>query len=48
MGDGGAGGAYMQEPGLGVVRVPILFGNDLLWNDVPFTKGFMKFEYLEL
>ena len=28
---------------LGGVRVPILFGIDLLWNDVSFSKGFRKF-----
>ena len=28
---------------LGGVRVPILFGNDLLWHDLPFSKGFRKF-----
>ena len=33
--------------GLGGVRVPILFGNDLLWNDLPYSKGFMKFGCLE-
>ena len=25
--------------GLGRVRVPILFGNDLLLNDLPYSKG---------
>ena len=29
--------------GLGRVRVPILFGNDLPRSDLPYTKGFMKF-----
>ena len=33
--------------GLGGVRVSIIFGNDLLWNDVPYSKGFMKFKCLE-
>ena len=29
--------------GLGRVRVPIRFGNDLPRIDLPYTKGFMKF-----
>ena len=29
--------------GLGWVRVPILFGNNFLWNDLPYSKGFMNF-----
>ena len=29
--------------GFGWVRVPILFGNDLLRNDLPYSKGFIKF-----
>ena len=33
--------------GLGGVRVPILFGNDLPRNDLPYSKGFMKFGCLE-
>ena len=33
--------------GLGRVRVPILFGNDLPGSDLPYTKGFMKFGCLE-
>ena len=33
--------------GLGGVRVPIRFGYDLLWNDLPHSKGFMKFGCLE-
>ena len=33
--------------GLGGVRVPILFGNHLPMNDWPYSKGFMKFGYLE-
>ena len=33
--------------GLGGVRVPILFGNDLPMNDRPFPKGFRKFKCLE-
>ena len=33
--------------GLGGVMVPILFGNDLLWDDLPYSKGFMKFGCLE-
>ena len=32
---------------LGGVRVPILFGNDLLWNNIPYSKGYMKFGRLE-
>ena len=33
--------------GLGGVRVPILFGNGLLLNDLPYSKGFIKFGCLE-
>ena len=33
--------------GLGGVRVPIIFGNDLLWNDLPYLKGFVKVGCLE-
>ena len=33
--------------GVGWVRVPILFGNDLPMNDWPYSKGFMKFGCLE-
>ena len=33
--------------GLGGVRVPILFGNDFLWNDLPYSKGLMNFGFLE-
>ena len=29
--------------GLGGFRVPILFGIDLMWNDLPYSKGFMRF-----
>ena len=29
------------------VEVPILFGNDLLWNGLPYWKGFMKSGCLE-
>ena len=43
----GTGGGHIVPPlnifGLGGVRVPILFGNDLLWNDLLYSKGFMKF-----
>ena len=42
------GGHIVPHPlniffGLGRVRVPILFGNDLPRGDLPYTKGFMKF-----
>ena len=33
--------------GLGGVGVSILFGNDLLWNDLSYSKGYMKFGCLE-
>ena len=33
--------------GLGGFRAPILFGNALLWNDLPFSKGSTKFGYPE-
>ena len=33
--------------GLGGVRVPILFGNELPMNDRPYSKGIMKFGFLE-
>ena len=33
--------------GLGGVSVPILFGIDLLWNDLPFSKEFRKFGCLQ-
>ena len=33
---------------LGGVRVSFLFGNDLLWNDLPYSKGCMMFGNLEL
>ena len=39
-------GAYLSSLcilGLVWVRVPILFGNDMLWNVSPCSKGFMKF-----
>ena len=43
----GTGGGHIVPPlnifGLGRVRVPILFGNDLPRSDLPYTKGFMKF-----
>ena len=43
---GGRGG-HIVPPlnifGLGGVRVPILFGNDLPRNDLSYSKGFMKF-----
>ena len=46
------GGGHIVPPlstlGLGGVRVPILFGNDLTMNDWPYSKGFMKFGCLEL
>ena len=29
--------------GLSGVKVPILFGNDLLWNDLPYSKGLLNF-----
>ena len=29
------------------VWVPNLFGNDLLLNDLPYSKGFMKFKWLK-
>ena len=48
----GTRGGHIVPPlrilGLGGVRVPILFGNDLLWNIWPYSKGFMKFGSLEL
>ena len=37
----------VKTGGLGGVGVPIIFGNDLLWNDLPYLKGFMKFGCLE-
>ena len=33
--------------GLGGVKVPILFENDLFWNDLTYSKEFMKFGCLE-
>ena len=43
----GTRGGHIVPPlnifGLGRVRVPILFGNDLPRSDLPYTKGFMKF-----
>ena len=33
--------------GLGGIRDPVLFGNGLLWNDLPYSKGFMNFGCLE-
>ena len=33
--------------GFGGVRDPILVGNDLMWNNLPYLKGFMKFGCLE-
>ena len=36
-----------NQGGLDGNRVPILFGNDLFWNDLPYSKGFMKFRCLE-
>ena len=48
---GTVGGGHIVPPlsilGLGGVRVPILFGNDLPMNDWPYSKGFMKFGCLE-
>ena len=47
------GGGTMCPPpplnilGLGGVRVPILFGNDLLWNNLRYSKGFIKIGCLE-
>jgi len=48
---GGGGGIVPPPPpkkknifGLGGLRVPILFGNDLRGGDLPYSKGFMKFE----
>ena len=29
--------------GFGGVRDPMLVGNDLMWNNLPYLKGFMKF-----
>ena len=47
----GTGGGHIVPPlsilGLGGVRVPILFGNDLPMNDWPYSKGFRKFGCLE-
>ena len=47
----GTRGGHIVPPlsilGLGGVRVPILFGNDLPMNDWPYSKGFMKFGCLE-
>ena len=37
------GGGTLNIFGLGGVRVPNLFGYDLLWNDLPYSKGFMEF-----
>ena len=34
--------------GLDGVRVPFLFGNDLPMSDLPYSKGFMKFECPEM
>ena len=45
--DGGAHSAPINIFGLNGVRVPILFGNDFLWNDSPYSKGFMNFGCLE-
>ena len=48
---GSGGGGHIVPPlnifGLGRVRVPILFENDLPRSDLPYTKGFMKFGCLE-
>ena len=44
---GGAHCSPLNILGLGGVRASILFVNDLLWDDVPFSKGFMKFGCLE-
>ena len=42
------GPAYLSvDQGWGGVRVPILYGNDFLWNDLPYSKGFMEFGCLE-
>ena len=40
---GGAHCAPLNIFGLVGVRVPIFFGNDLARNDLPYSKGFMKF-----
>ena len=40
-------GGAQDTLGLGGVRVPNLFGNDLLWNNLPYIKGFMKIGCLE-
>ena len=44
---GGSHCAPQNNFGLGGVRVPILFGNDLPMNDLPYSKGFVKFGCLE-
>ena len=38
----GGGAEYLNMLGLGGVRVPIIFGNDLLCNDLPYSKGLIK------
>ena len=47
----GTRGGHIVPPlsilGLGGVRVPILVENDLSWNDLTYSKGFMKFGCLE-
>ena len=40
-------GIFEHILGLGGVGVPILFENDLLWNDLPYSKGFTKFGCLQ-
>ena len=40
---GGDLGAPLNIFGLGGVRVPNLFGYDLLRNDLPYSRGLMKF-----
>ena len=39
--------AFLSISKDGGVWVPILFGNDLLLNDLPYSKGFMKFKWLK-
>ena len=39
--------APLNIPGSDGVGVPILFENDLLWNNLPYSKGSLKFGCLE-
>ena len=41
--EGGGHFVPLNILGLRGFRVPILFGNDLLWNGLPYSKGFVKF-----